>query len=183
MKYAKYVIVVLVLLLPFSVAVFGQDVKQETKPGVTAQETKPETKPEAAAPEAKQEVKPAAKQEAHDHPPMKEKRVVATVGADGVQKVEIIGGEYYFDPNYIVVKVNVPVELDVKKAAGYVPHNIIVKAPEAGIDFNIDLSKELKPVKFTPTKVGKYPMYCDKSLLWFKSHRDKGMEGMIEVAP
>jgi hypothetical protein len=36
-------------------------------------------------------------------------------------------------------------------------------------------------VKFVPTKTGKYPMYCDKSLLWFKTHREKGMEGVIEV--
>lgn len=98
-----------------------------------------------------------------------------------MQRVEITGGEYYFDPNYIVVKVNVPVEFKVKKVKGFVPHNIAVKAPEAGIEFNVNMKDEPNPVKFTPTKVGKYPMYCDKKLLWFKSHKDRGMEGMIEV--
>ncbi len=117
----------------------------------------------------------------HEHAMAKEKRVIATMDADGVQRVEVIGGDYYFDPNYIIVKVNKPVELKVKKAEGYVPHNMIVKSPEAGIDFTIDLKKEVLPVKFTPTKVGKYPIYCDKSLLWFKTHRERGMEGMIEV--
>jgi plastocyanin len=125
-----------------------------------------------------------AKQESHEHSAMKEKRVVATLDPDGVQRVEITGGEYYFDPNYIVVKVNAPVELKVKKAPGYVPHDIVVKAPEAGIDFNVALSdKETKTVKFTPTKVGKYPMECDKRLLFFKSHKERGMEGVIEVVP
>jgi plastocyanin domain-containing protein len=125
-----------------------------------------------------------AKEEKHEHAMGTEKRVVAAVGADGIQHVEVIGGEYYFDPNYIVVKVNVPVELTVKKAEGFVPHNMVVKAPEAGIDFKVDLdAKKPDIVKFTPTKVGKYEMFCDKKLLWFKSHKERGMDGFIEVVP
>lgn len=123
----------------------------------------------------------ANKEAGHDHGTWKEKRFVATLDADGVQRAEMVGGDYYYDPNYIVVKVNKPVELKVKKAAGYVPHNLIAKAPEAGIDFKIDLKGDPQTVKFTPKKTGKYPIYCDKSLLFFKTHREKGMEGMIEV--
>jgi plastocyanin len=41
--------------------------------------------------------------------------------------------------------------------------------------------KKPELIKFTPTKIGKYAMYCDKKLLWFKSHRERGMEGVIEV--
>ena len=112
----------------------------------------------------------------------KEKRLVAAMGADGVQRAEVTGGEYYFYPKYIVVKVNKPVELTVKKTPGFVPHDIVVNSPGAGIDFKVDLdSKKPALVKFTPTKTGKYPMYCDKKVLWFKSHRDRGMEGTIEV--
>jgi plastocyanin len=59
---------------------------------------------------------------------------------------------------------------------------MVVKAPEAGINFKADLdAKKPETIKFTPTKVGKYPMICDKKLLFFKSHKDRGMEGMIEV--
>ncbi len=58
---------------------------------------------------------PTAEVAQHDHAKGKINRVVATVDADGVQRVEVVGGEYYFDPNYIVVKVNKPVELTVKK--------------------------------------------------------------------
>lgn len=123
----------------------------------------------------------AAGGQTHDHGTWKEKRFVATIGADGVQRAEMVGGDYFYDPNYIIVKVNKPVELKVKKAAGYVPHNLIAKAPEAGIDFNIDLKGDPQAVRFTPTKTGKYPIYCDKSILWFKTHRERGMEGMIEV--
>lgn len=114
--------------------------------------------------------------------PKEVKRVVAAVDPDGVQRVEVRGGEYFFDPNEIVVKVNVPVELKVMKKKGYVPHNIAAQSPEAGIEFKVDLGdKEAKTVKFTPTKTGKYPLFCDKRLLWFKSHKDRGMEGVIEV--
>lgn len=110
-----------------------------------------------------------------------EKRFVAPLDADGVQRVEMIGGDYFYDPNYIVVKVNTPVELTIKKMGGFLPHNLIAKSPEAGIDFKLALKKAVRTVKFTPIKTGKYPIYCDKKLLWFKTHRERGMEGLIEV--
>lgn len=109
------------------------------------------------------------------------KSFVAAIGPDGVQYIEITAGEYYFDPAHIVVKVNVPVELRVKKEPGFVPHNIVVRAPDAGMNFDVGLKKETLPIRFTPTKTGSYEMFCDKRLLFFKSHRDKGMNGMIEV--
>ncbi len=109
-----------------------------------------------------------------------EKRLVASVDSDGVQRVEITGGSYYFDPNVIVVKVNVPVELKVKKE-GSTPHNIVLKAPEAGVDFSESLGKEPKTIKFTPTKAGKYPFKCTKKAPFSKSHTDRGMHGILEV--
>lgn len=118
---------------------------------------------------------------ADEHPKGKIIRAVASLDADGVQRLEVSGGEYYFDPNYLVVKVNTPVELKIRKVGNIVPHNVMVKAPEAGIDFKIDMKKDFQTIKFTPTQTGKFPMYCDKKLLWFDDHRKKGMEGMIEV--
>ncbi len=101
---------------------------------------------------------------------------------DGIQRIEIVGGSYFFDPDHIIVKVNVPVELKVKKDAQYrLPHMIAIKAPEAGIDISESLSTEAKIIRFTPVKTGKYVFYCDKKFLFFKSHRDKGMEGVLEV--
>jgi len=108
-------------------------------------------------------------------------RFVAIVGADGVQRAEIVGGSYYFDPDVIVVKINVPVELEVKKAGGITPHSITLKAPEAGIRFTVSLGKTPKTVKFTPTKTGKYPFWCTKRLLFLKSHKAHGMMGFLEV--
>lgn len=110
-----------------------------------------------------------------------EKKVVASIGTDGVQRVEMVGGSYFFDPNYVIVKVNVPVEIKVKKESGMVPHDFVLKAPEAGIDVRVDLGKEPQTIRFTPTKVGEYPFYCAKKLLFFESHREKGMKGILKV--
>ncbi len=112
-----------------------------------------------------------------------EPATVVPVGKDGVQRVEIVGGSYFFKPNHIVVKVNVPVELKVSKESGLVPHDIVAKSPEAGIEFKESMSSTPKIIKFTPTKVGKYPIYCTKKAPFSKTHREKGMEGVIEVVP
>ncbi len=112
---------------------------------------------------------------------VKEKRFVATVGDDGIQHVDLIGGSYYFDPNVIVVKVNVPVELKVRKESGIAPHDITLRAPEAGIDFSISLSSEPTIIRFTPTTTGTYGFECTKRFLFFKSHEERGMHGMLEV--
>jgi plastocyanin domain-containing protein len=109
-----------------------------------------------------------------------EKRFVAEV-KDGLQRVEMMGGEYYFDPNVVVVKVNIPVELRIKKESGVTPHNIVLKAPEAGIDIDESLSNEPKVITFTPTKTGKYSFECTKRFLFFKSHTERGMHGVLEV--
>ncbi|UCE93071.1 MAG: cupredoxin domain-containing protein [Flavobacteriaceae bacterium] len=109
------------------------------------------------------------------------KEYTATIDQDGVQRVEIVGGGYYFDPNYITVKANVPVELTVTKEPGIVPHNIVMKSPETGIEFAKNLSIDPQIITFTPTKPGKYPIYCNKKLLFFENHSEKGMKGTLEV--
>jgi plastocyanin domain-containing protein len=105
----------------------------------------------------------------------------ATIDNDGIQRVTILAGNYFFNPDYIIVKVNIPVELTISKESGITPHIFLIKEPEAGIVIEESLSTEPKTIKFIPNKVGKYPFYCPKKLLFFKSHRDQGMEGIIEV--
>ncbi len=109
------------------------------------------------------------------------KEFTAKTDPDGVQRVEILAGSYFFDPNYIIVKVNVPVELKIRKEPGLIPHDIVMKAPEAGIDFRQELKETPDIVKFTPTKTGTYPFDCDKKVLFFESHKEKGMTGTLEV--
>jgi len=105
----------------------------------------------------------------------------ATIDSDGVQRVNIVGGNYFFNPDYIIVRVNVPVELTVSREPGIASHDFTLKAPEAGIEVSEPLSTDPKVIKFTPQKVGEYRFYCSKKFLFFESHRDKGMKGIIKV--
>jgi len=109
--------------------------------------------------------------------------VRASLGADGVQRAAILGGSYFFKPDHIVVKVNVPVELTVKREWGIVPHTFVLKIPQSGIDIDESLSTDAKTVTFTPPSVGTYTFYCRNKLLFFKSHEEKGMKGILEVVP
>jgi len=105
----------------------------------------------------------------------------ATIDNDGVQRIKILAGSYFFNPDYVIVKVSIPVELTISKEPGITPHSFVMKQPDAGIDIEESLSKEPKTIKFITNKVGKYPFYCSKKFLFLKSHRDRGMEGIIEV--
>ena len=110
-----------------------------------------------------------------------EQTYVATVNPNGVQVVEVAGGGYFFKPDHIVVKANVPVEFKLRKESGVVPHDFVIDAPEAGVQVKEAIESAPKTIRVTFTKAGTYEFYCSKKLLFFKSHRDKGMKGTIEV--
>jgi plastocyanin len=103
--------------------------------------------------------------------------------ADGVQRVRLVAGSYFFKPNHIVVKVNVPVELTASRESGITPHDLVILAKEAGVDVKEDLGTDPKKISFTATKPGKYAIYCSKKLPFMAGHREKGMEGILEVVP
>ena len=105
----------------------------------------------------------------------------ATVDKDGVQHVHLIGGSYFFKPDRIVVKKGIPVELSVSREPGMAPHSIVANAPEAGIVFDESLSSNPKIITFTAQVTGEYVFYCKNKLPFFPSHREKGMQGIIEV--
>lgn len=109
------------------------------------------------------------------------KTFTAAIDADGIQRAQVSGGDFFFDPNHIIVKVNVPVELSVRKTSGIAPHDIAMDSPEAGMKFSTGFGREAKIISFTPTKTGSFPFSCTKRFLFFKSHKDRGMEGVIEV--
>lgn len=108
---------------------------------------------------------------------------VAKPDADGVQRVRIVGGNYFFKPYHIVVKMNAPVEFLASRESGITPHDLVIKAPEAGLAVEETLATEAKKIVFKPTAAGKYPIYCSKKLPFMASHRERGMEGVLEVVP
>ena len=116
-----------------------------------------------------------------DAPSPDEAAVRATLGADGVQRATIEGGAYFFKPARVLVKANLPVELAVSVGRSMIPHTFVLRAPEAGIAVDERLSSEPRLIRFTPTAAGRYPFYCRNRLLFLESHREKGMQGVLEV--
>ena len=107
--------------------------------------------------------------------------VRATVDGDGVQRIRVLGGSYFFKPSHIVVTARTPVEITISKEPGATPHTFVLQAPQAGISINESLAAEPRTITFTPTAAGKYPFYCDSRFLFMASHKEKGMEGVLEV--
>ena len=108
---------------------------------------------------------------------------VVKVDQDGVQRVTVLAGSYFFKPGHVVVKVNTPVEIIASREAGMVPHDLVIQAPDGGTLVQQDLATEPRKIAFTPRKPGKYPLYCSKKPPLMASHRERGMEGILEVVP
>ena len=112
-----------------------------------------------------------------------DKALTVIPGPDGVQRIQMTAGSYFFQPSRVIVKVNVKTELTVVKEGGLTPHDIEMKSADAGMEFSETVSATPKTIVFTPTKVGTFPFFCGKKAPFAKSHRERGMEGVIEVVP
>lgn len=110
--------------------------------------------------------------------PVRELKLI--VGPDGVQRAEVTAHSFWFDPNRIVVKANIPVELHVKNGGPFIPHNLSCHAPQGGIDLDEGLGMfwDAETASFTPKVPGEYPFFCKKD-----GHSKKGMTGTIVVVP
>jgi len=101
---------------------------------------------------------------------------------DGIQRATVVLDSYSYTPNHLIVQAGKPVEFVLTSITTITPHNFILKDEAAGFSIERDVSAgKTVTVQFTPTKPGIYPFYCDKKLLFFPSHREKGMEGKLEV--
>lgn len=103
------------------------------------------------------------------------------VAGDGIQRVAIVGGSYFFKPDHLVVKAGTPVELVLRAERGIVPHRFVLDLPPDQVAIDTRLGEEPRVFRFTPGTAGRYSYYCPNKLLFFDSHRDKGMAGMLEV--
>jgi heme/copper-type cytochrome/quinol oxidase subunit 2 len=108
--------------------------------------------------------------------------VVISVAEDGVQRATITLDSYSYSPNHLIVEAGKPVELMLTSVTTMIPHNFIIKDPTGRLSLEQDVSAgKTVTITFTPTQPGIFPIYCDKRLWPFPSHRDKGMEGTLEV--
>ena len=101
---------------------------------------------------------------------------------DGIQRATVILDSYSYTPSHLIVQAGKPVELLLTSITSITPHNFLLKNEAAGLSIERDVSSgRTVTVQFTVRKPGLYPFYCDKKLLFFPSHREKGMEGVLEV--
>ncbi len=99
-------------------------------------------------------------------------------GADGVQRATITLDSYSYGPDRLIAQAGKPVELTLTSVTTITPHNFIIK--ELAVEQDVGAGKTVT-VRFTPMQPGTYLFYCDKKLLFLPSHREKGMEGRLEV--
>ena len=99
----------------------------------------------------------------------------ARTDTDGVQRIELDMHSYYFEPNRIVVKRDVPVELVLSNSSHIVPHNFTLNG--AGVNVSEDKwGWGHDTVRFTPTQTGEFEFACHKG-----DHAKKGMVGTLVV--
>ena len=102
--------------------------------------------------------------------------------ADGMQRATVILDSYSYTPQHLIVQAGKPVELLLTSITTITPHNFVLRDEAAGLSIERDVSAgKTVTVQFTPTKPGRFAFYCDKKLLFLPSHREKGMEGTLEV--
>jgi len=102
--------------------------------------------------------------------------------SDGVQRTTVILDSYSYEPAHLIVEKGKPVELTLKSVTTLTPHNFIVRDPAGSLSVEQDVSAGKTAIlKFTPMQSGSFPIYCDKRLWPLPSHRDKGMEGKLEI--
>jgi len=108
--------------------------------------------------------------------------LMVLVAADGVQRATVTLDSYSYTPNHLIVEAGKPVELTLTRVTTMIPHNFIIKDPTGRLSVEQDVSAgKTVTIAFTPTQPGTFPIYCDKRLWPLPSHRDKGMEGTLEV--
>jgi heme/copper-type cytochrome/quinol oxidase subunit 2 len=108
--------------------------------------------------------------------------VVIPVAADGVQRATVTLDSYSYTPHHLIVEAGKLVELTLTSVTTMIPHNFVIKDPAGNLSVEQDVSAgKTVTITFTPTQPGIFPIYCDKRLWPFPSHRDKGMEGILEV--
>lgn len=108
--------------------------------------------------------------------------MVVSISPDGVQRATVILDSYSYSPNHLVVESGKPVELTLTSRTTFIPHNFVMQELSAGLSIEQDVGAGKTVIaKLVPTHPGLFPFFCDKRLWPMPSHRDKGMEGLLEV--
>ena len=101
---------------------------------------------------------------------------------DGVQRIKIILGSYFYSPNEIIIQANKPVSIELENQSFLIPHNFVIDNSKMGLHHEINVSAgDTVNLQLLLTSPGRYTFYCNKQLLFFPRHDQEGMEGVLEV--
>lgn len=104
--------------------------------------------------------------------------------AEAVRTIPVELGDYTFVPDRITVQRGETVRLELANTDFLTPHNFSIEDTQAGLDVDVDIGAgETTTIEITPRAPGTFTFFCDKQLLFFKSHREHGMEGTLVVTP
>ena len=108
--------------------------------------------------------------------------IIVSISPDGVQRATVILDSYSYSPNHLIVESGKPVELTLMSRTTFIPHNFVMQELSVGLSIEQDVGAgKTVTAKLVPTHPGLFPFFCDKRLWPMPSHRDKGMEGLLEV--
>jgi plastocyanin len=107
-----------------------------------------------------------------------------TRGQESPQEISLSLGDYHFIPDSLEVQAGRPVVLTLTNTDTLTPHNFTLQDAAAGLDIDTSVSAgSTSVIEFTPVRPGSYTFFCNKKLLFMKSHRERGMEGTLHVIP
>jgi plastocyanin len=109
---------------------------------------------------------------------------VSIVRADdqGIQRATITMDSYFYSPKNLSVQAGKPVELTLRNAATFLSHSFHLEDSAVGHHVHAEVSAgESHTVRFMPREGGTFVFYCDKKFLFFRSHRERGQEGRLDV--
>jgi plastocyanin len=103
---------------------------------------------------------------------------------DAIPVIDLKLGDFRFLPKEIQLSANQPAILRLVNTDSITPHNFTMETGSASPIIEVDLlGGESVEVKLPPLPAGRYIFYCSNKLLFMKSHREKGMEGILIVNP
>jgi plastocyanin len=102
----------------------------------------------------------------------------------GAERIRIKLGDYHFEPSQLTLIAGRTAVLELVNTDGITPHNFTLQDVAGALDIDVDVpAGESREVSLTPSVSGTYTFYCNKKLLFLKSHRARGMEGSLNVVP
>jgi len=108
--------------------------------------------------------------------------LLAQGGVSTAREIVLDMESYVFTPSEVTVAFGEPLRLILRNQSFLVPHNFLLDDPHGVRVLEADISSgESQTHLLTLTEAGVYLFYCQKQLLFFPTHREKGMEGRFIV--